>query len=294
VQFSPAAASGRILNFYGGLADLRAGLIRVLHNLSFVDDPTRMLRAVRFEQRLNFQIEPRTVELMETALPMLGRITGERVRNELSLILREKEPERPLLELQKRGILEAIHPALKVDAAIAATFKAGRTEAPPWPMDEPDSVALNWHLIAARLSAEQLTAICERLLMPQTQTETMLATAKVVALLDWLDGPALKPSQVDGWLSGTPDIALWAAWLVAPPISQARAQIEQFATTWRHVRPKTNGHTLQSMKLRPGPCFGLLLNRLRTARLDGDIESDEDEHQLLLRLIDEGVCDGSA
>ncbi len=81
-----------MIDYYGGLADLRAGLIRVLHSLSFVDDPTRILRAVRFERRLGFSIEPRTAELIETALPMLRRITGNRVHNELTLLLREPDP----------------------------------------------------------------------------------------------------------------------------------------------------------------------------------------------------------
>src|SRR5262249_31707917 len=113
VQVSPTF--GRVLDFYGGLSDLQAGLIRVLHDLSFEDDPTRILRAARFETRLGFQIEPHTAELIQTALPMLRRITGERVRNELLLLLREKQPERGLLALQSRGGLEAIHPAFKLD-----------------------------------------------------------------------------------------------------------------------------------------------------------------------------------
>ncbi|MBZ0278549.1 MAG: CBS domain-containing protein, partial [Anaerolineae bacterium] len=99
VQLSPRPAMGRILDFYGGLHDLQGRLIRVLHSLSFVDDPTRILRAVRFEHRLGFTIEPRTAELIETALPMLGRITGERVRNELLLLFKEPEPENALLAL---------------------------------------------------------------------------------------------------------------------------------------------------------------------------------------------------
>ncbi|MBZ0292399.1 MAG: CBS domain-containing protein, partial [Anaerolineae bacterium] len=81
IQLSPETASGQILDFCGGEADLQAGLIRVLHSLSFVDDPTRILRAMRFKRRLGFTIEARTAELISTALPMLRRITGERIRN---------------------------------------------------------------------------------------------------------------------------------------------------------------------------------------------------------------------
>jgi tRNA nucleotidyltransferase (CCA-adding enzyme) len=86
---------GELLDFYGGEEDLKQGIIRVLHSLSFVEDPTRMLRAVRFEQRLGFRIEPRTEELIDSALGLLDRVSSERIRHELYLILREEEPEKP-------------------------------------------------------------------------------------------------------------------------------------------------------------------------------------------------------
>ena len=291
VQFSPAGASGRILDFYGGLGDLRAGLIRVLHSLSFVDDPTRMLRAVRFETRLNFQIEARTAELMTTALPMLRRITGERVRNELTLILREPFPERPLLELQSRGILESIHPALKFDDRVAVLFQRGRSESAPWSMERPEPAALNWHLAAALLPTQALAAINERLLMPHHQAETMQQTARLIGLFDWLDEPDRSPSQIDTQLGGVADIALFAAWLAASKLP-VRRRIERYVTEWRQVRPLTNGHTLKKHGLQPGPCFAVLLARLRAARLDGEIDTEADENRLLQRLIDEGICDG--
>ncbi|HRF98711.1 MAG TPA: hypothetical protein PLZ51_26060, partial [Aggregatilineales bacterium] len=100
------------LDFYGGMNDLNNGVIRALHSLSFVDDPTRILRAIRFEQRLNFTIEGRTGELIATHREMLRRITGERVRNELTLLLREELPERGIFALHERGLLVAIHPDL--------------------------------------------------------------------------------------------------------------------------------------------------------------------------------------
>ena len=88
------ARYGELLDFYGGERDLREGLIRILHSLSFVEDPTRMLRAVRFEQRLGFEIEERTEELLRSALDLLGRVSGDRLRHELLQILREPAPER--------------------------------------------------------------------------------------------------------------------------------------------------------------------------------------------------------
>jgi tRNA nucleotidyltransferase (CCA-adding enzyme) len=81
---------GELHDYWGGLNDLRNGLVRVLHSLSFVDDPTRMLRAVRFEQRFGFKIEERTLELLKEAITLIARVSGDRVRHELDHIIEEK------------------------------------------------------------------------------------------------------------------------------------------------------------------------------------------------------------
>ena len=107
---------GELLDFYGGRKDLADGVIRVLHSLSFVEDPTRILRAARFEQRFAFHIEPRTEELITGALDLLDRVSAERVRHELELILAEAEPERALCRLDEMLVLARMHPQLRCDA----------------------------------------------------------------------------------------------------------------------------------------------------------------------------------
>ena len=106
---------GELHDYWGGLNDLRSGLVRVLHSLSFVDDPTRMLRAVRFEQRFGFKIEARTQELLAQALPLLERISGDRIRHELDHILDEAHSLDMLERLNELGLLAAIHPGLQWD-----------------------------------------------------------------------------------------------------------------------------------------------------------------------------------
>ena len=111
---------GELLDPWGGGRDLHDRTIRVLHSISFIDDPTRMLRAARLEQRLGFAIEPRTLELMQQAMPLLARVSGERVRDELALILEEACAGSILSRLQGLGLLSAIHPALAWDAWLEA------------------------------------------------------------------------------------------------------------------------------------------------------------------------------
>jgi tRNA nucleotidyltransferase (CCA-adding enzyme) len=101
---------GELYDFWGGLSDIKDRLIRVLHSLSFVDDPTRMLRAIRFEQRFGFQIEDRTLQLMLDARELLGNISGDRIRHEINLILDEEYCVQILSRLADLGLLTAIHP----------------------------------------------------------------------------------------------------------------------------------------------------------------------------------------
>jgi len=113
---------GELLDYYGGERDIRQGLVRVLHNLSFVEDPTRILRAVRLEQRLGFTIEERTAELIDDAIELLDHVSGERLRNELYALLREERPERGLERLARMGVLARLHPDLRFNGEMAALF----------------------------------------------------------------------------------------------------------------------------------------------------------------------------
>jgi tRNA nucleotidyltransferase (CCA-adding enzyme) len=281
VQLSPV--SGRVLDFYGGITDLSAGRIRALHTLSFVDDPTRVLRAVRFERRLGFTIEPRTAELIQTALPMLRRITGERIRNELTLLLKERDPELSFLLLQQRGILEAIHTAFHVTEAIVPRMAATRTAEPLATMKPVERTDLLWIMLL--LDVPHLPDLLERLLFSGALVESLHETIKLGQhpLTDF------QPSRVVARLDGMSELALFAAWLIAADPLAQRA-IQMYVETWRHVRPVTDGHTLRQLGMAPGPRYGTLLARLRAARLDGVITTDEQEAHLLKELLhDDGT-----
>lgn len=291
VQLSPKALKGQIIDYYGGLRDLRSGLIRALHSLSFVDDPTRILRAVRFERRLGFTIEPRTAELIHTALPMLGRITGERVRNELTLMLRERDPAQTLLLLQARGILSAIHPALVVHETIISQFERANTSEPFVPVK--DITHLYWHIIATHIAPESLVDVLERLRFSKPQIEAMVKAVRLLRQAQTLEDSALQPSVIVERLDGIPDLALLTVGIVFENLF-VQNRIRQYATEWRYVRVATDGHTLHQMGLKPGPCYGRLLHRLRAARLDGEVKDDGEETALLHRLVEEGICNDSA
>jgi tRNA nucleotidyltransferase (CCA-adding enzyme) len=118
---------GELIDLYGGLDDLKNKLIRVLHEKSFSDDATRIWRAIRYEQRLGFRIEPDTLKLMKRDRKMLKTVGGYRLRHELELVLSEKEPEQILVRADKLGVLKQLYPSLKADKWLETKFREARS-----------------------------------------------------------------------------------------------------------------------------------------------------------------------
>ena len=119
---------GELIDLYDGLNDLKKKYIRILHEKSFMDDATRIWRAVRYEQRLGFQIEPGTLKLLKRDVVQLKTAGGCRLRRELELVLKEKEPEKTLVRADKLGALKEFHPSLKADEWLVSEFQTARED----------------------------------------------------------------------------------------------------------------------------------------------------------------------
>ena len=117
---------GDLVDLYHGLKALQAKKIRVLHDKSFSDDATRIWRAIRYEQRLGFRIEPETLRWLQRDLTLLKTVGGYRLRHELELALKEKEPEKALLRADELGVLKEMHPSLKADDWLTSKFREAR------------------------------------------------------------------------------------------------------------------------------------------------------------------------
>jgi len=283
---------GELLDFFGGEKDLREGRIRVLHSLSFVEDPTRMLRAVRLEQRLGFTIEERTLELMRGALDLLNRVSGERIRHELYLIFQEKEPERALRRLTELGILSQIHPRLRGDEWLAQRYRDLRILADRWSGEKP--VDRSWAYLALliyRLTAPELETVIQRLRFKRDDADKLRQVVALRRLAPQLADTEQPPSALARLLRPYDEAALFILWL-ATDDETVRQQVERYQRTLRHVRPTLDGRYLQDLGLKPGPIYGRILERLRDARLDGEVSTVEEEKVLVQKLLaEEGVGD---
>jgi tRNA nucleotidyltransferase (CCA-adding enzyme) len=289
IRLSPEPL-GELLDFYGGEQDLKEGTIRVLHSLSFVDDPTRMMRAVRLEQRLGFEIEARTDELIRSALPLLDRVSGDRIRHEFNLILGESPALRSLKRLEHLGILKTIHPKLWVDEWLCGAFRAlwYAQKHHPWSsLDTFDEWRLTrFALLLSRLSKNELEDLGRRLQFSRPDLDCLHDARTAVALLPDL-GQEQLPSVIVRILDPLHEVGWLAAWAAAPK-AIARDNITLFAQEWRFIKPTVNGRSLEALTgLKPGPVYSILLGNLRQAWLDGLIVSTTEEHELLLKLAKE-------
>jgi tRNA nucleotidyltransferase (CCA-adding enzyme) len=280
---------GALLDPWGGGRDLRERQIRVLHSLSFVDDPTRMLRAVRLEKRLGFEIEGRTLELLRGALPTLEGVSGERIRGELGQVFREERLLEIMTRLEQLQLLQAIHPALGWSAALGRRFLEAREFRPPpsWKLATPPSTeTLLYALWLAGLDAPARRDACDRLHFTQGLRQVVLQTGAFPCDLE-ARAAQLKPSQVVACLEGTTEGALVASWLSLAEGAPARWALEQYLERWRGVAPIHKGDDLQRMGVPRGPAYGRILGSLRAAWLDGEVKNRAEERALLERLVEQ-------
>ena len=280
---------GKIHDYWGGLSDLRKGRIRVLHALSFVDDATRLLRAVRFEQRFGFQIEPRTLALMEESLPLLNRLTGARIRHEINLILAEPKASEMLARLWELGILSTIHPALSWDEALQDRFDRLDEEKidPVWELPEHFGSlslrqTLGYLVWLGELSEVTLRSIVSRLRCKSELKKLLVGVSTVLQQLSNLH--AASPSQVVRALEKIPRAALYAAYLIITD-EDLRSLICKYVTKWGAVEPTITGDDLRKIGLSPSPAYGRILSALRDAWLDDEITSPDQEQALLEQLL---------
>lgn len=282
---------GELYDYWGGLRDLRSGLVRVLHSLSFVDDPTRMMRAVRFEQRFDFQIEERTAQLIAEARELTRQVSGDRLRHELNLVLAEQKAIAMLNRLQQLNLLSAISPALNWSGSQETLLNQalfGEINA-SWNLPEQLGnlslrQGLAFILWLMEFPVQDALDIAQRLRLPNDIQHGLAAAKQILQELPGLI--SRPPSQATYRLDEAPAVALFIASLF-PLADETRLLLDRYREAWRNTWPVTDGNDLRQMGIQPGPHYRQILGGLRTAWLDGKISTVEEEKQLLHTLIEQ-------
>ena len=278
---------GELHDYWGGLEDLRTGLVRVLHSLSFVDDPTRILRAVRFEQRFAFRIEERTMQLLLEARSLIERLSGDRIRHELNNILDTAFAPQIMRRLDLLGLLASIHPALDWDDWQYSHIEALQnleigTE---WGVAGDPHVLrrnLGYILWMIQLTPEQVDPLTKRLKLSAQLTNVILAACAL-----WQDRQKLahsSPGQAVARLEDVPALARFALYC-ATSDAQLKQVLHSFITEWQNIHPTIDGRTLREMGVAPGPVYRRLLGELRSAWLEGRVSTPDQEKAFLQELL---------
>ncbi len=281
---------GELYDYWGGLQDIEKKLVRVLHSLSFVDDPTRLLRAVRFEQRFQFQIEKRTLQLMSQARELLHQLSGERIHHEFDLIFNEKEPLPILRRLEELGLLNQIHPGFDWKAEYEAGFQESINYAKYIDWNLPDSIGntpmrqsliyLAWF---ASLEGSRGLEVGQRLRLSRQLLETL---EKVIDLAQESDTlAALPPSKLTVILEKVPLYGVFSLFSLTRN-TLLREKLNSYAVKWRFIAPGIDGNTLRERGVPPGPEYTRILSLIRSAWLDGKVDTPTAEEKLLAKLLE--------
>jgi tRNA nucleotidyltransferase (CCA-adding enzyme) len=297
---------GRLLDPYGGQCDLRARTIRVLHAGSFQDDPTRIFRAIRFEQRFGFRLERNTVRLLAQAAStnLIQQISGPRLQNEILLLFAEHDPVRAIARLAQLKLLRFLHRRLcyttKVKRVVIAVPKAFAW----WARRFPDSVIDRPIVYLMALSSESssvvVAAMIRRLALSREQAKNVSAAGpRVDRALNRLTNKkgVLRPSQVYRLLTNFSNEALLL--LLAKQLSAQHGMRlsllkQRLVANVKNKAIKTvlTGRDLQAMGLQPGRQYKTILGKLLDERIDGVVTTEADERALAHRLLKKAVQQG--
>ena len=271
---------GELLDPHGGRNDLKAGLVRVLHEKSFIDDATRIWRALRYEQRLDFRIESDTLKLLKRNIAKLATISGTRVRHELEHILEEEYPEKALQRADELGVLRKLHPALRGDFWLEETFVLAREQ---YSLESPSSL-LYLALLAYRLTSEETEQLIAYLKLPRLSARALSDTRAIKTVTKELSTPGMAPSKIYDLLHGNSLIAITASQLATDSIV-AEENIDLYLNVLRNIQPSLSGKDLKQFGIPEGPRIKEALLMLREAKLDGRINSRKEEEEMVKRFL---------
>ncbi|MCJ7717863.1 MAG: CBS domain-containing protein [Anaerolineales bacterium] len=279
---------GELYDYWGGLEDIKSKCIKVLHSLSFVDDPTRILRAVRYEQRYGFQLDQRTQDLLLEAKELLKRVSGDRIRHELDRIFEEENAAQMMDRLTELTILKAIHPDLDWDKDLLELVESlPRKEHPPeWNIEEdgggiPISRAILYTVWLMRSPAE--SGVSKRLKLVSLLSRVIEEASRLRLTLKSLY--KLKPSQVTAKLDRVSNLAIYAVYLEAGE-PKYKGILSRYLSSWQHVESNITGADLKEKGLDPGPRYSEILTSIRNAWLDEEISTKNEEKALLKSLLE--------
>ena len=280
---------GLLIDFFGGQRDLREKTIRVLHNLSFVEDPTRAFRAVRFSERFGFKISKHTTNLIKSAIAMhlFDKLSGTRLYDELLLAFQETEPVKTLKRLSDFGLLKIINPKLIFNEELETVLNAMHDTLSWFNLlfleEKTDRGILYLMALLSRLKVEEIHATIKRLSPPPKAQEIILkGISQSRDILKQF--PLSDPVDLYRVLSTLKLEAVLFAMALSTE-RQTKKAISKYLTELRKIKTILKGTDLKKMGIQPGPVYSEILEKLLNEKLRGTVKSLEDEERFVMETI---------
>lgn len=283
---------GKLIDFFEGKADLDNRKIRILHKLSFIDDPTRILRAIRFEQRYNFKIEPHTISCLKEALKlkMLEKVQPQRIRDELIVILKEKYPLRPIRRIQKLLSFGFISPHLSLLKKHYVLFRSIERQISWFKRKFPKHRRLDTWLIyfmglIGGLDIKEVKNILKKFVFSKGEEKRILTYKRISRkfILE-LCRSNLKPSGVFSLLE---PLSYEVILLLKARYKEhnLKKHVENFFEIYNGMRISSRGDDLGKLGIAPGPDYKRIFTRVLKEKLEGRVKTKEEELLLIKKLI---------
>ncbi len=281
---------GMLVDFFGAQKDLQEKLIKVMHNMSFVEDPTRIFRAIRFEQRYGFKIEESTRNFMETALEleMFDRLATHKMKDELVLILNEDLPLKAIDRMLELDVLKYIHPEIKITAAKRRIFREITSsftvevlflEAPV------ERWLVNFLALVEDLSTDKVIHVCEKFkISSRTVAEISKIKESGPEILRLLEKTGMKNSDVFTILAQSSREGL-LYYMSKSGSLRARQRIHLFLSSLIRVKVAITGADLKTFGIKPGPVYKKIFQELLALKLDGIVNTRAEEMNFLKKFI---------
>jgi len=275
---------GTLIDFFAARKDIKERVLRVLHNLSFVEDPTRVFRAIRFEQRFAFGMGKLTAGLIENAISMdfFKRLSGPRVFMELKQILEEENPVPAIIRLNDFSLLKEIHPTIILDKNLRTTLNSAKKVLAWYDLLFLDESYMKWVVyflvLINQCDPQKSAEICDHFeLAPKFRNIFNIKRFEVDQKIVWLENklPVVN-SKLYHQLSGL-KTELLLYMMAKTRQKKVKKSISFYFTGLRQIRISLKGRDLKTMGVSPGPVYRDILDAVMNAKLNGQIKTRKDE-----------------
>jgi tRNA nucleotidyltransferase (CCA-adding enzyme) len=285
---------GKLIDFFGGQRDLNKGIIRVLYNLSFVEDPARIIRAIRFEQRYNFKMDRTTEDFLKKAIDdkLLSRLRKKRITEELILILKEENPLKSLKRMEELGALKYILPDVELNEETVKRLNKIKDNYNFWKRNIPDEKIELWMIyfccLIRNLKKSQIQKIYKKIIFKQKSLDKInycySNLDQIIRMISQRN--KISPSVIYLKLKGLPNEVLFLA-VVESDTNITKERIYEYFKKYIKESLYISGKELKELQVKPGPIYSHILNKLLCAQLDGEVKNKRDEIRFVKNILEE-------